>query len=225
MPPRALVKTTLSEQTYEELKERILDRSLAPGERLNIDALSRMLKVSSSPIREALARLEGDRLVVSELYAGYSVAPQPGLAYFHDLLNFRILLEGHCALIGAPKRLPAIVEAMEHAVRKMAATKRLGTRYRQYRRFVHADNDFHQALVDSAENIVMSQTYASLNVIITQSRLYINRGNGGTAASEVMEEHGRILDAFKAGDGPAAQEAVRDHLENGRRRLLSAGPT
>jgi DNA-binding GntR family transcriptional regulator len=221
MPPRPLVKTTLSEQTYEELKERILDQTLAPGARLNIDELSRALQVSSSPIREALARLEGDRLVVSQLYAGYSVAPQPDRRYFHDLLDFRILLEGHCALVGAPKRLPAILQAMDAALRRMAGTRTLGTRYREYRRFVHADHVFHQALVDSAENLVISQTYASLNVIITQSRLYLNRGSTGRAASEVVEEHRRILRAFREGDGGAAREGLREHLENGRRRLLS----
>ena len=41
-------RTSLSDLTYETLKERILDRKLAPGERLNIDALTRSLGVSSS---------------------------------------------------------------------------------------------------------------------------------------------------------------------------------
>jgi DNA-binding GntR family transcriptional regulator len=224
MAPRRLVKTTLSEQTYEELKERILDQTLAPGERLNIDRLSRALNVSSSPIREALARLEGDRLVISQLYAGYNVAPQPDPNYLHDLLDLRILLEGHCAFIGAPKQNPAILQAMSQALRKLAATRTLGTHYREYRRFVQADHAFHQALVDSAENIAISQTYASLNGIITQSRLYLNRGNSGMAAAQVAEEHTHIFLAFKEGNGAAAREALRDHLERGRRRLLSVKP-
>ena len=43
-----LQRTSLSDLTYETLKERILDQKLAPGERLNIDALTRSLGVSSS---------------------------------------------------------------------------------------------------------------------------------------------------------------------------------
>jgi DNA-binding GntR family transcriptional regulator len=53
--------------------------------RLNIDSLSRDLAVSSSPIREALVRLEAERLVVSELYSGYAVAPKPSATYFAAL--------------------------------------------------------------------------------------------------------------------------------------------
>jgi DNA-binding GntR family transcriptional regulator len=218
-----MVRTALSEQTYEELKERILDQTLPPGAKLNIDALSRSLKVSSSPVREALARLVADRLVVSELYSGYTVAPPPSPKYFNDVLDMRILLEGHCALVGAPKRLPQVLKALTQAVEKMAATRKLGPRYRDYRRFVQADSDFHQALVDSAENEAISTTFAGMRVMMIHSRLYLNRkGSAGAAFTEVQGEHSAIVAAFEAGNGPAAQEALRRHLEGGRRRLLSA---
>jgi DNA-binding GntR family transcriptional regulator len=218
---RTIVRTTLSEQTYEALKERILDQTLEPGARLNIDSLSRELAVSSSPIREALARLEAERLVVSELYAGYAVAPKPSGKYLADLLEYRLVLESHCALIGAPKKDPQILTHMHQAYDRMAAIPRIGTRYREYRRFVQADAWFHQLLVDSAANEVMSTTYESLHAILIQSRLYRNREGGSTPSSEVMEEHTKILAAFDAGDGDAACEAVRIHLEGGRRRLIS----
>jgi DNA-binding GntR family transcriptional regulator len=222
-PSRPLVRTALSEQTYEELKERILDQTLAPGSRLNIDALSRSLKVSSSPLREALARLVADRLVVSELYSGYTVAAGPTPKYFNDALDMRIVLEGHCALIGAPRRLPKILRAMVQAMERMAAARKLGPKYRDYRKFVQADTDFHQALVDSAENEAISQTYAGMRVMMIHARLYLNRkGSPGAAFAEVQDEHSEILEAFQVGDGAAARDAVRKHLEGGRRRLLSA---
>jgi DNA-binding GntR family transcriptional regulator len=218
---RAIVRTTLSEQTYEAIKERILDQTLQPGARLNIDSLSRELAVSSSPIREALARLEAERLVVSELYSGYAVAPKPSATYLADLLEYRIVLEAHCALVGAPRKDRHILACMRQAYDRMAAIPRIGTRYREYRRFVQADARFHQLLVDSAGNEVMSTTYESLHPLLVQSRLYLDREGGGTASSEVMDEHAVILAAFDAGDGPAARAAVKAHLEGGRRRLIS----
>jgi DNA-binding GntR family transcriptional regulator len=218
---RTIVRTTLSEQTYEALKERILDQTLEPGVRLNIDSLSRELAVSSSPIREALARLEAERLVVSEVYSGYAVAPKPSARYLADLLDYRIVLEAHCALVGAPKKDPRVLAHMHQAFDRMAAVPRLGTRYREYRRFVEADASFHQLLVDSAVNEVMSTTYESLHAILIQSRLYRTREGGSTPSSEVMQEHAVILAAFDAGDGPRAEEAVKTHLEGGRRRLIS----
>jgi DNA-binding GntR family transcriptional regulator len=216
----AIKRSTLSERTYEALKERILDQTLPAGTRLNIDALSRELGVSSSPIREALARLEGERLVVAELYSGSSVAPQPTSDYLHQLLDFRQLLEGHCALIGAPRGDRKTLAQMRHTFARMAAVPQIGTRYREYRRFVEADVGFHQAIVDSAGNAVMSDAYRSLNAIILQSRLYRNRSGGAARANEVMAEHRRILEAFEAGDGRLAARLIGEHLAGGRRRLL-----
>jgi len=215
------VKTTLTEQTYEILKERIFDRQLAPGTRLNIDALTRDLGVSTSPLREALSKLQAERLVVSELYSGYSVAPEPSLDYLRDLIDFRIMLEGHCAFEGAPRKSPAVLNELKAAIRQMGAAKQIGTHYKQYRKFVAADQRFHQVIVESAGNQVIADTYRTMNAILLQARLYLQRSGGRERAGQVAEEHARILAAFEAGDGAEAARAIREHLEGGKRRLLS----
>lgn len=217
--PRALVRTTVSEQTYEDIKERIIDRSLAPGSRLNIDALARELKVSSTPIREALARLEREQLVSLELYAGYSVAPPPTPEYLEGLMDFRILWEGECAAIGAPKKRPETLRVLEQSYRKMRSVRRLGTRYREYRKFTDEDARFHQAIVDSAENPAMSKIYAGLHIILLQSRLHLTRSASGAPSEHVLAEHAAILAAYAEGDGAAARRAIASHLEGGRARL------
>ncbi|MEI7446250.1 MAG: GntR family transcriptional regulator [Burkholderiales bacterium] len=217
----AVERTTIAEKVYEDIKERILDQTLKPGERLTIESLSRLLATSSSPIREALARLESEKLVVSRFYAGYSVAPSPDPAFLDGLLDFRALVEGHCARIGAPRRDPAVLEAMESAFAQMSKTKRIGNRYREYRRFVQEDARFHGAIVASAGNPATLQVYGNLHAVLLQSRLYVSRKTAdGERAGQVMAEHSAILEAFRRGDGEAAERAIRDHLEGGRRRLL-----
>lgn len=220
--PKPLQRTTVAEQIYEDIKERIIDQTLAPGARLNIDALARELSVSSTPVREALARLEREQLVVLELYAGYSVSPPPRPDYLEGLLDFRILWEGHCALVGAPLRRPDTVRTMEQCFKKMRATRRLGTRYREYRKFTDEDSSFHQAIIDSAQNPAMTKIYAGLHIILLQSRLYLTRSSTGAPSPAVLAEHERILEAFVAGDGEAARDAVQAHLEGGRARLRAS---
>ncbi|WP_082767159.1 GntR family transcriptional regulator [Bosea sp. PAMC 26642] len=217
--PRVLVRTTVSEQTYEDIKARIIDRELPPGARLNIDALARELSVSSTPIREALARLEREQLVSLELYAGYSVLPPPSPEYLAGLMEFRILWEGHCALVGAPKMKSETLRSMEQSFRKMSGIRRLGTKYRDYRKFTDEDARFHQAIIDSAENPAMTKIYANLHIILLQSRLYLTRSASGAPSKEVLSEHEAILSAFLTGDGIAAQKAISDHLRGGGRRL------
>lgn len=220
--PKPLQRTTVAEQIYEDIKERIIDQTLAPGARLNIDALARELSVSSTPVRETLARLEREQLVLLELYAGYSVCPPPRPDYLEGLLDFRILWEGHCALIGAPLRRTDTLRIMEQCFKKMRATRRLGTRYREYRKFTDEDSSFHQAIIDSARNPAMTKIYAGLHIILLQSRLYLTRSSTGAPSPSVLAEHERILEAFVAGDGEAARDAVQAHLEGGRIRLRAS---
>ncbi|MES2976190.1 MAG: GntR family transcriptional regulator [Pseudomonadota bacterium] len=216
----ALQRTSLSDMTYEALKERILDRKLAPGDRLNIDALTRSLQVSSSPVREALVRLEAEKLVVLELYAGYTVAPHPTREYLEKLYEFRMLIEAHCARIGATRKNPATVTLLKSLVKKMAGTKHLGAQYREYKKLGQADAQFHQAIVDSAGNEVLSEVYASKQAHLLMSRLFRERADAGSPAGVVMEEHRAVLAAYDAGDGAAAERALVAHLEQSRRRLL-----
>ena len=82
---------------YEGLKELILDQRMAPGEHLNIDALAPRMGISQTPIREALARLEAEGLVVKTPPRGrYLVAPMLDAAAFDHLYEVRLLLEPIC---------------------------------------------------------------------------------------------------------------------------------
>lgn len=220
-PPRTVVRVTLAEQLHEQLKESVIDGTRPPSSRLNIDALAREFGVSSTPIREALARLEQEGLVRLELFAGYSVVPPPEPEYVIGLLQFRMLWEGHCAELGAPKRRPETLAALVAAYEKMNSIRRLGTRYRDYRRFTDADAEFHQAIIDGAENPAMTAIFAGLHVLMLQSRLLLTRSASGAPNSEVMQEHEAILKAYEAGDGLAARQAVAAHFEGGCRRMHS----
>ena len=60
---------------------------------MTIDALARELRVSQTPIRDALNRMEADGLVVRVPHAGYRIPPQITRARFEDMLEIRLLLE------------------------------------------------------------------------------------------------------------------------------------
>jgi DNA-binding GntR family transcriptional regulator len=214
---RPIGRVGLTNQAYEALKEQILDQTIAPGARLNIDQLVAELGVSSTPIREALARLLTERLVTFEPYIGYSAAPIHNDAWFHHLVDFRVMLEGEAAQIGAPRRNPDILADIEEALHEME-TSGLGHHYRKYARFNAADARFHRAVVRSAGNRIFDQVYNDLQPHVHHARLYLSR--------EVEEEtlvggeHRAVLDAFRAGDGDAARAAIVAHLEAARARLL-----
>lgn len=69
-------RVALLDQAHEVLKGRVLDRDYRPGERLSIDALARELGFSSTPIREALGRLNAEGLVVAEVLCNHLHMPR-----------------------------------------------------------------------------------------------------------------------------------------------------
>jgi DNA-binding GntR family transcriptional regulator len=216
---RTIERTGLTNQVYEAIKEQILDQTVRPGSRINIDLLVAELGVSSTPIREALARLHSERLVSFEPYIGYSAAPIHDDGWFHDMIDFRAMLEGSAADVGGRRRDKSVVAALERAFASMNASG-LGQHYRKYSRFNAADAEFHQTIVASANNQVFSQAYQDLQPHIHYARLYLSRGVEEEA--QVTAEHQAILKGFRDGDGTAARNAVIAHLEAARSRLLKS---
>src|ERR1700704_7128467 len=87
------VRSVLADRVYELIKMKLMDNVVEPGARLSIDALSRDMQVSATPIREALARLESDGLVVKRAHRGYTAAPRLASQDFDELFRMRMLLE------------------------------------------------------------------------------------------------------------------------------------
>src|SRR5262245_38687980 len=86
-------RQSMAVDVYEALKAMIMDGALPPGERVNLDEAARRLEVSQSPVREALARLEAEGLVIKEAFRGYSTTPQLTRAELVDLFDFRFVVE------------------------------------------------------------------------------------------------------------------------------------
>ena len=214
-----LVKTSLAELAYDELKRQILDQRLKPGARLNIDALSRECGVSSSPLREALVRLGAEGLVVFETNTGFSVAPVPDAAQMRHLLEYRAVLEAHGARVGAMRASEETRAAMKKATDAMAAMRAKGVGYKQYRAYFDLEQSFHQAIVDSAANPVISAAYRELHLILSVARLSVVPDSNNVGSDNAVREHRAIIAAFEEHDPQAAEAAVRGHIESAQRRM------
>jgi DNA-binding GntR family transcriptional regulator len=178
-----LVKTSRSEQAYAALKRQILDQDLQPGARLNIDALSRLLGVSSSPLREAMVRLEVEGLVVFTTNTGFSVAPLPDADQMRQLFEFRLLIETHCVRLGAARGEADDVAALTQATDAMAKMRRAGVGYEGYDAYFTPEQTFHQRIVESAGNSPIAAAYRGLDVVLDVARRSIVRESGRIGGS------------------------------------------
>jgi DNA-binding GntR family transcriptional regulator len=206
----------LVDGAYEVLKELILDQRLAPGAHVNIDALAPELGVSQTPIREALARLEAEGLVVKQQVRGrFLVAPTLDARSFEQLYEVRLLLEPHAASLAAGAITAAELLQLQRVDRSMRAAQRGGS-YREYRDFSNQDARFHEVVAAAGGNPILRDAVLRLHSHQQLARLY--RGHGVDAEGGVPE-HEAILAAIADGDGRRASASMRRHLEGSRRRL------
>src|SRR5450432_906802 len=87
----------LTSDVYEVVMDMLINHTLAPGSRLNIDGLARLIGVSPTPVREALARVESEGLIIKEPRRGYTVAPLTGLDELAQIIELRLLIEPEVA--------------------------------------------------------------------------------------------------------------------------------
>lgn len=216
MARAALQRSALTEQIYDLLKERIIDGELAPGQRLNIDAIAAELQVSNIPVREALTRLAAEKLAVQEPFKGYSVMPVLTLERLHQLLDTRLLIESHTGHLAAGRVDEAALRQMRDLVARMDSL-RVGPSYHEFKAFTLSDHDFHSLIVASGGNEVLAEVYEGLSPHIQLSRLYLLRGE--VDSDDASREHHAILGALERHDAAAAVAAIGAHIDGARRRL------
>ncbi|MEV6970290.1 GntR family transcriptional regulator [Hamadaea sp. NPDC051192] len=200
---------TLSDEVYEAVKAMIMDHVIPPGGRVTIDAVSRQLDVSPTPVREALARLESDGLVVKRPMAGYTTAPLLTPAEFEQLFEVRTLLECAAAARAARFGDPAV-----EFPRMPAPTTDPG--YAGHAAFTSADAAFHDAVAVASGNPVLRESIVRLH-----AHLHVHRvAFPGVGSTE--REHDAIVAAIRARDPETAEAAMRTHLDAARERHREA---
>jgi DNA-binding GntR family transcriptional regulator len=210
-------RSVLADDVYEILKSKLMDNVVEPGARLSIDGLSRDLKVSATPIREALARLESDGLVTKRAHHGYTAAPLIDARTFDELFRMRLLLEPACASWAAQIATPRQITGMEDLIAEMK-TPLSGDGYESYKAFAAQDAAFHVALAAATGVGLMVETLERLRPHAQLYRLYYTVG----IAEDTVREHERVLDAVTRRDEAAAVRAMSEHLSASRGRLAGA---
>ncbi|MBB4053844.1 DNA-binding GntR family transcriptional regulator [Devosia subaequoris] len=204
----------LTEEVYARLFEQLITHSIAPGTKLSVDALSRSLNVSQTPIREALARLEAQGLVVKIHLVGYRVAERIEPDRLEQIYEFRLLTEPHMAALAAertsePSRRELLVQCQRMKSDCTSDTPE------DYARFSRLDEAFHRAIAVGSGNKVIEDALSALHVHVHLFRM----SQPPTAVFDAIEEHSQIAEAIAAADPQAAAKAMRRHVLNSQRRF------
>lgn len=218
-PVPRLRRSTLGDDVHEAITSLIMEHTLAPGDRINIDALSRQLEVSATPVREALARLESDGLVRKRALAGYTVSPLLSRNEFMDMFDMRLVLEGAAARWAASRSGgDAKAQIIREAFDTVAPEGADSDGWHAHAAFTKLDAQFHDLIATAAANQLLRESIGRLHAHLHIHRLYFPYAQAGTTG----QEHQRIAKAIEAADPDGAEAAMREHLTLARERHLAA---
>lgn len=207
-------RQVLTDEVYEDLKTLIMNHVLAPGSRLNIDALARELGTSSTPVREALARLEVDGLAEKVALRGYRTADLLTPLELTELTELRLLLEPWAASRAA-SGLDEDGASRLDAEMDFSPEPPDSSTYESYRDFSAHDTRLHDLVQQLSGNASVRRALARTHCHVHIFRLGYTR----TIALPSTEEHQAVVDAIKQHDPEAAEEAMRHHLVSAHERL------
>jgi DNA-binding GntR family transcriptional regulator len=210
---RPIVRSTLAEQAYSDLRERIMSGSLAAGDRLLPEALAEALAISPTPIKEALVRLDQDGLVAMETRRG-AVVRRFTAADVADLYEARQLIELHALSRGfAEDRVDAqFAHRLDEAQAALLARRALGSQAGLVDALT-LDRAFHALIVSLTANRTLAAWHERVMMQTHTVRVY---SLGSYPLERLAEEHAAIIAAFRAADAHAARLALQRHLLRSR---------
>lgn len=197
---------TDAKTVYARLREEIVSGALQPGSPLRETALAERFGVSRTPIREALRRLEQDRLLMPGSRGMEVRAIDPHeVVQIYDL---RVLLEAEAAGQAARARQTADLLRLEGLLARdrSLADPDDATRIR-------TNLEFHAAIWQATHNPVLVDLLGRLTTHLVHAP---HSTLAGDRWQEALGEHARMLEAVRAGDEVAARDLARDHMSTAR---------
>lgn len=201
----------LSERAHRAVMAMILSGELAPNEVIAERQLALQLGISRTPLREAIRRLEGERLLERQRSGTLVVRALPIEEYI-SILHVRRVLEGEAASLAAGRipapeleRLRARAQAVLDLPHDAAVPE------------AHDDEDLHRLIAAAAGNPVLEEMIRNLRTRTSMFRF----GRLPTRRHDVIREHLAIVDALASGDAAAARGAMEQHLEQVRLTIIA----
>jgi len=204
---------TLVEQVYKTLRNKIITGKIAGGSRLVESALAEEMKVSRTPVREALHRLAVEGFLYSIPRAGYIVEEMSDYD-IEDLFTIRVEIELLAARLAFEKITPVELERMELNL-KMTDEK--------------VDSGHTVGLTDldvAFHNIIYKATRSKTMVHICQSlsdhslKYRISLIHIPEFARKTRDGHYEIFRSFVDKDFPRLEKAIKNHLQLAKEDIL-----
>jgi DNA-binding GntR family transcriptional regulator len=206
-------RLALHDQVVSRLRALLIEGHIEPGAKLNERELCELLRVSRTPLREAIKLLAAEGMV--------DLLPNRGAVAVKlteaDILNtFEVLadleaMSGELAAERITEEELAQIRAL-HFEMLAAFTRRDLSNYYRLNALIHT------AINDAAKNPVLTTTYKSINARVQSLRFRTNQNEAKW--KRAMQDHAVMVQALEARDGAAMRKVLVEHLVNKRNAVI-----
>jgi DNA-binding GntR family transcriptional regulator len=209
----AIPRPALHQAVATRLRQRLVEGQIAPGSKLNERELAEQLKVSRTPLREAIRMLAAEGLVELLPNRG-AVAAQLSLEDVAHTFEVIAGLEGQAGELAAARIGDgelAEIRALHYEMLAAYTRRDLSTYYR-------LNAGIHTHINAAARNPVLTQTWRTINARLQALRF---RSNFDEAKwQRAVGEHDRMVELLAARDGEGLRRVLVQHLEHKRDAVL-----
>jgi len=204
---------SLPESLYNDLRTDILSGQYIKGSRLTEQSICERYKVSRTPVREALSRLQSEGLVVLEKNRGALISGFTS-ADLDDLLELKQTAE----MVAIRRAISSITKQDMQDLDELFEFMEFYTSKNDISRMITINSAFHKMIYHSTHNVFLERQ-------LNQYQLYIDElcpenFYAPNYLKDVLSEHRAIYEAIKRKDVQAGCEAIRAHLESTEKRMV-----
>ncbi|MBV7504372.1 GntR family transcriptional regulator [Bacillus sp. sid0103] len=207
----------LANKVYNRLKIAITTQIIKPGERIDINGLAQQWEVSRTPIKDAIARLSNEGLIIVKPKIGTYVTQFSNIDML-ELIQIRLLIEGGVARDIIEHVTDEKLAELEMNLSLMEEELAKDERDHDFFTFNDLDANFHELLVEISGNSQLLKIYRSLNFHTQVARFYFNRYSERFEMNR--EDHKNIVDSIKNKDVERLEMVMKKHILSGKDKLL-----
>lgn len=207
------MSSLLSDQAYQLIRRDIIQCILQPGLMVAQAQLVERYKLSVTPVREALKRLEQEGYVQSIPRLGYLITPIT-VENIENIYELRLLLE-----------IPAVRMAVKRASDAQLADLQQHARFtyvykdnRSYQEFLLANVDFHARVAMLSGNRKLGENVGRL--LDEMTRIFHLGLDVRDSAEEMKSEHITLSEALSSRDADLAEKVMEDQIRRSKQRVL-----
>ncbi|WP_105972508.1 GntR family transcriptional regulator [Streptomyces geranii] len=207
---------SLAERAYRAIRDRLVMLEIRPGAPINEEQLAQSLGVGRTPVREALKRLQYERLITAYPRRG-TFATDVNITDLAHISEVRQELEP-LAAAQAARRATATDRAALTALRRQLEPA--DSRRPDAAELMHLDLRVHRAIYAATHNPYLEDTLVRHDNLATRIWcLFVDRLSDMAGH---VEEHGPLIEAIVAGDADTAAQLARGHVEGFEQAIRGA---